>query len=111
MSNSEIADHSYQLAAELRPFSDPAMATIRRLLMQLAFAERSDATSDAALDAEFDRAAAAETWPGVSLVPELVPDEQERAAAQPIDSANEKARKTMLLGAERDAVERPETPA
>jgi hypothetical protein len=110
MSNDEIADHSYQLAAELRLFSDPAMTAIRRLLMQLAFAGRSDA----ALDAEFDRAAAAETWSGVSLPPELVPDGQGRAATgagQPLDSTHEQAPKTMLSGAARDAVERPETPA
>ncbi len=44
MSNKEIADHSYQLAAELRPFSDPVMIAIRRVLTQLAFAERWEAT-------------------------------------------------------------------
>ena len=86
MSNSEIADHSYQLAVELRRFSDPAMTTLRRLLMQLAFAERSDATSDAALDAQFDRAAAAETWSGVTLVPELVPDQSREERRQRQDN-------------------------
>ena len=40
MSNKEIADHAYQLAAELRPFSDPAMTAIKRVLAQLAIAER-----------------------------------------------------------------------
>ena len=44
MSNKEIADHAYQLAAELRPFSDPAMTAIKRVLAQLAIAERWGAT-------------------------------------------------------------------
>ena len=48
MSNKEIADHSYQLAAELRAFSDPAMTAIRRVLTQLAFSERWDATLSSA---------------------------------------------------------------
>ena len=112
MSNDEIADHSYQLAAELRLFGDPAMAAIRRLLMQLAFADRSDAISGAAPDAEFDRAAAVETWSAVSLTP--APDGQGRAATgarQPLDSTDEQAPKTMPSGAARDAVERPETSA
>ena len=43
MSNKEIADHAYRLAAELRPFSDPAMTAIKRVLAQLAFAERWEA--------------------------------------------------------------------
>ena len=44
MSNKEIADHSYQLAAELRAFRDPAMTAVRRVLTQLAFSEQWDAT-------------------------------------------------------------------
>jgi hypothetical protein len=40
MSNKQIADHAYQLAAELRPVSDPAMIAIRRVLTQLTTAER-----------------------------------------------------------------------
>ena len=58
MSNKEIADHSYQLAAELRAFSDPAMTAIRRVLTQLAFSERWDAVWGEAPDPEFDRAPA-----------------------------------------------------
>jgi hypothetical protein len=44
MSNKEIADHSYQLSADLRPLSDPAMVATRRVLTQLALAERWEAT-------------------------------------------------------------------
>jgi hypothetical protein len=44
MSNKEIADHAYQLAAELRPFNDPATIAIRRVLTQLTTAERWEAT-------------------------------------------------------------------
>ena len=44
MSNKEIADHAYRLAAELRPFSDPAITVIKRVLTQLASAERWEAT-------------------------------------------------------------------
>lgn len=40
MSNTEIADHAYQLAADLRPLSDPVVTAIRRVLTQLALAER-----------------------------------------------------------------------
>ena len=61
MSNKEIADHSYQLAAELRAISDPAMTAVRRVLTQLAFSERWDAAFGEAPDAEFDRAPAGGT--------------------------------------------------
>ena len=44
MSNKEIADHAYRLAAELHPFSDPAITVIKRVLTQLASAERWEAT-------------------------------------------------------------------
>jgi len=54
MSNNEIADHSYQLAAELRAFNDPAMTAIRRVLTQLAFSGRWDATLGEAPEPEFD---------------------------------------------------------
>ena len=43
MSNKEIAEHAYRLAAELRPFSDPAITAIKRVLAQLSIAERWEA--------------------------------------------------------------------
>ena len=40
MSNKEMADHGYQIAAHLTPFNAPALTTIRRVLTQLAKADR-----------------------------------------------------------------------
>jgi hypothetical protein len=40
MSNREIADHGYQLAAHLQSFDDPRIVAIRRVLTQLALAEQ-----------------------------------------------------------------------
>jgi hypothetical protein len=40
MTNREIADHGYQLAAHLRSFDAPTIVAIRRVLSQLALAEQ-----------------------------------------------------------------------
>jgi hypothetical protein len=40
MANREIADHAYQLAATLEAREEPAMKTVKRMLNQLAAAER-----------------------------------------------------------------------